>query len=81
MTYTSLSSDEGDEYLAEVPRGRYAAAYRFVNKNTGEATEMVKLNVLGVALQVVAGGAEEATAVYPTPAPPLTERGTRKKAA
>ena len=65
VAYTALTSAGGNEYLAEVPPGRYASGYRWVNRNTGEGTEMVQLNVLGVALQVVAGGEASAGAKAP----------------
>lgn len=43
-----------------VPTGFYAAGYRYVNTLTGQASPLVPLNVLTVALSVEDGGAEEA---------------------
>ena len=62
VAYAVLNSDDGNEYVAQVGPGRYAAAYRFVNKATGQGTEMVQLSVLGVTLEVVRGGAAEGPA-------------------
>lgn len=59
FAYATLDAGDGNEYLANVPPGRYACAYRFVNKATGQATELVQLNVLGVTLEIVKGGADE----------------------
>ena len=43
-----------------VPTGYYAAAYRFVNVATGQATPLAPLSILTVALSVEDGGAPEA---------------------
>jgi hypothetical protein len=45
-----------------VPPGYYAAAYRFVNKLTGESTPLVYLSVSGIALGLEDGGSDEAPA-------------------
>ncbi|RYG22842.1 hypothetical protein EON82_15890 [bacterium] len=43
-----------------VPTGYYAAAYRYVNVATGQATPLVPLSVLTVALSLEDGGTDEA---------------------
>lgn len=60
VAYTVFSVTNHNKYVAEVGPGTYAAAYRFVDTATGQQTELVQLNVLGVTLQVVRGGADEA---------------------
>lgn len=45
-----------------VPPGAYAAAYRFVNKLTGQTTPLVYITVTGIALGLEDGGADEAPA-------------------
>ena len=59
LDYATLSTDQGNQYVARLAPGRYAAAYRFVDKATGQQTALVQLNVLGVTLEVVKGGADE----------------------
>jgi hypothetical protein len=44
------------EHDIEVPPGYYAAAYRFVNKQTGQATKLTYLPVQGVTLAIEQGG-------------------------
>jgi hypothetical protein len=46
-----------------VPTGFYAAAYRYVNAATGQATALVPVGVQTVALSVVDGDLEETTPV------------------
>ena len=60
VAYVELELADGNEYLAPVAPGRYAAAYRFVNKATGQQAELVQLSVYGVTLEVVKGGEGEA---------------------
>ena len=45
-------------FTVDVPAGYYAAGYRYVNKVTGQMTDIVPLQVYGVALSVAQGGAE-----------------------
>ena len=59
VAYTTFTDGNDNTYTAPVGPGVYAAAFRFVNRTTGQQTELVQLNVLGVTLEVVAGGADE----------------------
>ena len=49
----------GLTYSVSVPTGYYAAAYRYVNLATGQATALVPLSVVTVALSLEDGGAVE----------------------
>lgn len=51
--------------VVSVPTGYYAAAYRFVNVTTGQATALVPLTVLTVALAVEDGGLAEEPVAAP----------------
>ena len=54
--------------VVSVPTGYYSVGYRFVNTLTGQATALVPLTVLTVALSVEDGGLVDAQ--NPVPAPP-----------
>lgn len=51
-----------NSYQPTVPPGAYCARYAFVNKSTGQRTAFREIPVVGVALSLEQGGADEAPA-------------------